>query len=398
MTAVADLTLKPGRDKPVRHRHPWIFSGAIAGLRGQAEPGDMVQVRAANGEPLAVGYYNPHSQIVVRLLAWDPAATIDDAWWGRMIAESVARRSALARSDDTNAYRLVYAEADGLPGLIVDRYDDILVCQFLTAGIERARPVIVEALAALLRPRAILDQSDNEIRQVEGLPPASGALRGEAPSESIAIRENGFSYRVDFRSGQKTGFYLDQRTNRARVARHASGRAILDCFCYTGGFTVPALAAGAAAATCVDSSAPALQMLTANVSALGEKAHSVETICGNVFEVLRKFRDQARQFDLIVLDPPKLAAAQTQVTKALRAYKDLNLLALKLLTPGGILASFSCSGTVTRAAFQEAVAWASTDAGRSVRILEQLGQGEDHPLLISFPESEYLKGLIARVD
>lgn len=402
MPTTAEVHLKPGREKPVAHRHPWLFSGAIGRVDGSPAPGDIVRVRAANGEFLAYGYFNPKSQISLRLLSWDEEEVINGAWWERMLQETVSRRSKLSSSTQTNAYRLVYSEADGLPGLIVDRYADYLVCQFLTAGVEKVRPVVVDTLWERLHPAGILDLSDNDIRKVEGLDACSGTLRGIAADQLITVLENGFRFIVDLHSGQKTGFYLDQRNNRIRVSSHASGRRVLDCFCYSGGFTIPVLAVGATHVTCIDSSAPSLALLRSNVERLAanypDRAFGgVETLDANVFEALRKLRDQGRTFDMVILDPPKLAASQSQIERAMRAYKDVNLLAMRLLTANGILATFSCSGSVSRVLFQEAVAWAATDAKRRVQLVEQLSQAEDHPILVSFPESEYLKGLICRV-
>ncbi len=403
MQKSADIILKPGRDKPVRHRHPWLFSGAIGHIDGAPSPGEVVRVLAANGEFLSYAYINRQSQITLRNLSWNENETIDAEWWTRAIHNAFDRRLLLTSSTATNSYRLVHSEADGVPGLIVDRYADFLVCQFLTAGIERVRPVVVDALDQLLRPTCILDLSDNDIRKLEGLPESVGSLKGEAPTGPVEILENGFCYEVDVQGGQKTGFYLDQRPNRLKAAAYAQGRRVLDCFCYSGGFTLPILSASPLEVVCLDSSAAALQHLQTNLQRLKTYRPSVadgnvEIHCVNVFEELRKFRDQSRQFDMIVLDPPKLAASQSQVARAMRAYKDLNLLAMKLLSPGGVLVTFSCSGAVSRAAFQDVMGWAATDAKRRVQIIEQLSQGEDHPVLVSFPESEYLKGLICRVD
>jgi 23S rRNA (cytosine1962-C5)-methyltransferase len=396
MTKLTSIHLKPGREKPVRHRHPWVFSGAIARVDGVAAPGDIVRVLAANSEFLAYGYWNPHSQISLRLLTWEENERIDSEWWARMIQASISRRSMLLSSSDTDSCRLIYSEADGLPGLIVDRYSGYLVCQFLTAGIERVREIVLDLLEQTMQPPGIFDLSDNDARLLEGLSESSGLVRGREAEGPVSIRENRFLYLVDLGAGQKTGFYLDQRDNRRRAASYAAGLHVLDCFCYTGGFTIPVLAATPQSVTCIDSSAPALAVLQANLGAQKPPC-PVEILNANVFEALRKFRDQGRQFDMVILDPPKLAASQSQVSRAMRAYKDLNLLAMKLLTPNGILATFSCSGAVSRLAFQEAVAWAATDAGRAVQILEYLSQGADHPILLSFPESEYLKGMISRV-
>lgn len=401
MSKSAAVILKPGREKSVHHRHPWLFSGAIARVDGAPDPGALVRVHSDDNEFLAQGYFNPHSQITVRLLAWDREEIIDDAWWRRRVEQAVVRRRPLADDVATNAYRLIYSEADNLPGLIVDRYGDYLVCQFLTAGIESLRNVIIDALWDLQKPRGILDLSDNDAREMEGLSACGGLLRGVAPDRRMTIRENNFRYLVDLASAQKTGFYLDQRRNRMHVAALAHGRRCLDCFCYSGGFTVPMAAAQAATITCIDSSETALSLLQENIRLLRDDhpqaTGEILAKQGNVFDTLRKFRDQGRSFDLIVLDPPKLAASQTQAARAKRAYKDLNLLALKLLTPGGILATFSCSGAIHRADLQRVLSWAATDAGRRVQVLEQLSQSEDHPVIVSFPESEYLKGLLCRV-
>lgn len=397
------IILKTGREKSVRHRHPWLFSGAIDRVDGAPTPGDIVRVQAANGEFLAYGYYNPRSQITLRLLSWDEGETIDAPWWARKISESFARRRTFLASPETDACRVIYSEADSLPGLIVDRYAGYLVCQFLTAGIERVRTEIVGQLEEQIKPTGILDLSDNGIRDVEGLPPSTGLIRGTAPSSPVIVHENGFRFAVDLGSGQKTGFYLDQRDNRLAVSEFARGRRVLDCFCYTGGFTVPILASSPEGVMCIDSSESALELLRANLLML-EKDHpgravgEIELKCANVFEELRKLRDRGRQFDMIILDPPKLATSQSQVARAKRAYKDLNLIALKLLTPGGVLATFSCSGAVSRADLQSVVSWAATDANRQVRIVRQLSQGEDHPVLTSFPESEYLKGILCIAD
>lgn len=403
MPKSARIILKTGREKSVRHRHPWLFSGAIGGVEGSPAPGDIVRVQAANGEFLAYGYYNPRSQITVRLLAWKEDEAIDAAWWARRIRESIARRSTLMASPQTNAFRLVYSEADGVPGLIVDRYADYLVCQFLTAGIERVRTEIVGQLEEQIKPAGILDLSDTDIRNVEGLAPCTGLIRGTAPDHAVIVRENGFCFAVDLGGGQKTGFYLDQRDNRRVVSELAQGRSVLDCFCYTGGFTIPIIASSPQSVMCIDSSEAALGLLRTNISMLehdspGLKLGETELACANVFEELRRLRDRGRQFGMIILDPPKLAASHSQVARAKRAYKDLNLLALKLLTPGGVLATFSCSGAISRADLQSVVSWAATDANRQVRILRQLSQGEDHPVLSSFPESEYLKGILCIAD
>lgn len=403
MPKSAQIILKPGRDKSVHHRHPWLFSGAIGRVEGAPTPGDIVRIASSKGEFLAWGYFNAQSQIAVRLLSWEEGDRIDAHWWTGKITTAIKRREKLADDPQTNTYRVIYSEADGLPGLIVDRYADCLACQFLTAGIDHVREVVVETLWEQLRPTAIIDLSDNDMRKVEGVSPAHGLLRGALSEKRLVVCENGFRYTVDLSSGQKTGFYLDQRVNRLRIMPYAVSRRVLDCFCYTGGFAIPVLASSPQSLTCIDSSATSLELLRANVRMLAEDGPrsaepELEILNANVFEELRKFRDQGRAFDMIILDPPKLAASQSQVRRAMRAYKDLNLIAMKLLTPGGVLATFSCSGAVSRADLQNAVAWAATDAGRRVQIIEQMSQSEDHPVIVSFPESEYLKGLLCIVD
>lgn len=397
------ITLHPGRDKSVRHRHPWLFSGAIARIDGNPDPGEVVKITDAAEAFLAWGYFNSRSQIAVRLLTWTETDTVDAAWWKHSLNASIHRRRALAASAHTDSYRLVHAEADGLPGLIADRYGDVIVCQFLTAGVEAHRETIVEHLWRQLNPTTVIERSDDEMRKVEGLLPSGGVLRGQSPREHVLMRESGHRFRVNLVEGQKTGFYLDQRDNRQAVAMHARGRRVLDCFSYTGGFAIPVLAAMPASLTCIDSSESALSLLNENVELLhgdlpGVAIITPEVCSANVFELLRVFRDQGRQFDMIILDPPKLAASHAQVARAKRAYKDLNLLAMKLLTTGGVLASFSCSGAITRHDLQSVVGWAATDAQRRVQVVAQLTQADDHPVIVSFPESEYLKGLICIVE
>jgi 23S rRNA (cytosine1962-C5)-methyltransferase len=394
---VADVILKPGREKPVHNHHPWIFSGAVQQVTGSIEDGDVVAVRDAHGRYLGHGYLNRQSQIVVRLLTWDPEETIDDAFWERRILAAVARRAPLEQAPLTTAYRLIYAEADLLPGLIVDRYSDYLAVQLLTLGTDRRREAIVEALSRALSPAGIYERSDVDVREQEGLPLVTGVLAGEAPPPEIEVQEVGHRFLVDIAGGQKTGFYLDQRENRRAVARYAAGREMLDAFSFTGAFSVYAAAAGAGPITQLDSSGEALAFARRHMALNGLDRPDDTYEEGDVFEVLRLYRDQGRSFDLIVLDPPKFAPTRSHVQRAARAYKDINLLALKLLRPGGMLFTFSCSGGVEADLFQKIVFGASIDAEREVQIVEQLSQGPDHPVLLSFPESAYLKGLACRV-
>ena len=400
------VVLKRGREKPVRQYHPWIFSGSIAAA--EADPGDLVDVRDSQGNFLARGYYNPRSQIRVRLLAWDESQTIDADWWQTRILLAARRRHALTVDPYTNCYRLVHAESDGLPGLVVDRYDQWLVIQSLTLGIERRKDMIVEALSALEDVRGVYQRADVDVRSLEGLDAESGLLWGEHPPPLVEVIENGHRFLVDVLGGHKTGFYLDQRDNR-RIAAELAGCCIrsgprpgpcevLNAFSYTGGFAVYVRMIGATCVVNVDTSAAALDLARQNLTLNNLDPHSDEYIEADVFQQLRAFRDQGRQFDLIILDPPKFAHSQRQIEHAARGYKDINLLALQLLRPGGQLMTFSCSGLIGPDLFQKIIFGASLDAGRPAQIVRWLGQAEDHPVLLSFPEGRYLKGLVCVVD
>jgi 23S rRNA (cytosine1962-C5)-methyltransferase len=392
----ARVILKKGRAKPVNQRHPWIYSGAIDRVEGDPADGDVVDVRDAGNNWLARGYINQQSQIVVRLLTWRPDEVIDGAFWHSRLACAVAARKPLADDASTNAYRLVHAESDYLPGLIVDRYANWLVVQFLTLGIERRRDEIVEGLAGLVSVGGICERSDADVRVKEGLERRAGMLWGEQPPKEIEIVENGHRFVVDLCEGHKTGFYLDQRENRARLSAFCQGAEVLDAFAYTGGFSVYAAAGGAKQITLVDGSAPSLALAQRNlaINALGGAA--VELVEGNVFSVLRGYRAQSRRFDVIILDPPKFAPSGREVEKASRAYKDVNLLAFQLLRSGGVLSTFSCSGAVTADLFRKIVFGAALDAERDVQVIGHLAQGSDHPVALTFPEGAYLKGLICR--
>jgi 23S rRNA (cytosine1962-C5)-methyltransferase len=332
----------------------------------------------------------------VRILAWEECR-IDDDFWRARIHAAIRRRDSLAADGHTDAFRLVHAEADFVPGLIADRYADVVVVQLLTAGVERARDAILDAIEEAAAPRGIFERSDTASRAREGLPAAIGVVRGEAP-RTIEILENGLAFLVNLETGQKTGFYLDQRENRARVASYARGRDVLDAFCHTGAFASYAARAGARALTLVDTSAGSLATARWNVEKNGRADCGCEFVQADVFEHLRDLQRAGRRFDLVVLDPPKFATNRHQVDSALRAYKDINRLAMEILSRDGILATFSCSQAVDAASFTMAVSWAGIDAGRDVQILERLGQGPDHPVLASFPESEYLKGLVCRIS
>ncbi|MDH4135702.1 MAG: class I SAM-dependent rRNA methyltransferase, partial [Anaerolineae bacterium] len=349
------------------------------------------------GSFLAQGYLNRRSQITVRLLSWIEEETIDRGFFRHRLEQAIAIRRPLQEDPATNAYRLVNAESDFLPGLMVDRYNEYLVVQFLTLGIERWKGEIVSLLGELLPSRGIYERSDVEVRKKEGLLPATGLLAGQERPALVHIVENGHRFIVDIKQGQKTGFYLDQRENRQKLTRYCLGKTVLNCFAYTGAFAVYAVGAGAKKVVNVESSAEALQLAQRNMALNGFDERDDECIEGDVFQVLRQYLDEGRSFDLIVLDPPKFAYSRSQVQSACRGYKDINLLAMQMLRPGGILFTFSCSGLISPELFQKVVFGSSVDAGRNVQIIEKLTQGFDHPILLSFPESEYLKGFICRV-
>jgi 23S rRNA (cytosine1962-C5)-methyltransferase len=392
------VRLLAGRDKTVSDGHPWVFSGAVGRVAGDPPAGAVVRVLDARGAFIAWGHYSPGSRIRVRLLDRSEAAVIDEAWWAARLAAAIGRRREHIL-DPHGACRLVFSEADLLPGLVVDRYADHCVLQVHTPGAERMRAATLEQLRALLSPAAILDRSDEEQRRLEGLPAADpdAAPVPSAPAPAIRIHDAGLSFDVSLGAGQKTGFYIDQRLNRAAVAGWAAGRRVLDAFCYTGAFSVHAARAGAAGITLLDSSRDALAAARGHLELNGLGAVPVEERRGNAFAELRRLRDEGRTFDLVILDPPRLAPTRSQAPKAARAYKDANLFAMKLLAPEGILATFSCSGGIEPAFFQEIVRWAAKDAGRDVQILQKLGQPFDHPVRLDLPETEYLKGLVCRV-
>jgi 23S rRNA (cytosine1962-C5)-methyltransferase len=392
------LTLKPGREKSLLRRHPWIFSGAVARVDGDPEPGATVDLLAAGGQFLARAAYSPSSQIRARVWTFDPAEPVDAAFFRKRIAAAIAGRAGLHLTPGTDALRLIHAESDGLSGLIVDRYADVLVIQFLSAGVELWRDTIADILLEETGLGSIYERSDADVRELEGLLPKVGPLRGALPPSPFTILENDLKFMVNLESGHKTGFYLDQRENRLRVRGLSAGWDVLDCFCYTGGFTVNALAGEAKSVLSVDASAEALALCRQNVSinSLDVSRHSM--LEGDVFLLLRKFRDEARSFDLIVLDPPKFAPTAAQAEKAARGYKDINLLAFKLLRPGGLLVTCSCSGGVDAALFQKIVASAALDAGVDAQILAHLEQAPDHPVALHFPEGAYLKGLVCRKE
>ncbi|MEO8717393.1 MAG: class I SAM-dependent methyltransferase [Burkholderiales bacterium] len=388
------LILKAGREKSLKRRHPWIFSGAIDHVAGNPAAGDTVDVRSAAGALLALAAYSPDSQIRARVWRFEAGAAIDAAFLKERVAQAVRRREALAAARHTNALRLVHGESDGLPGLVVDRYADVLVAQFLSAGAERWREALLDALVETTACEAVFERSDAEVRKLEGLAPRVGFARGNREARRCPIVEYGLNFRVDVEEGQKTGFFLDQRENRQRVRALAAGREVLDGFCYTGGFAIAALAGGARRVLAVESSVPALEVARDNLGANALDASKIEFFKADVFTHLRLLRDQGARFGLVVLDPPKFAPTAAQARNAARAYKDVNLLAFKLLAPGGLLATFSCSGGVSPELFQSIIAGAALDAGAEAQIIERFHAAADHPVALEFPEGDYLKGLL----
>jgi len=388
------LTLKQGRERSLLRRHPWIFSGAIAEVRGAPHTGDTVGVRASDGSFLAWAAYSPASQIRARVWSFDETEIPGPDLFERRIAAALAFRRAEIPSETTDALRLVHGESDGLPGLVADRYADTLVVQLASAGCERWRETLIEILRAQSGCARVYERSDTEGRELEGFAASTGLIAGPAADRPLEIVEQGIRYEVDAAAGQKTGFYLDQRDNRARVRLLAGGREMLNCFCYTGGFALSALAGGARSVLSIDSSARALELAKRNLALNGVEAGRAEWLEADVFGALRKLQREGRQFDFIVLDPPKFAPTPKDAERAARGYKDINLNALKLLLRGGLLATFSCSGGVSPELFQKIVAGAAADAGASLLLRERYRAAPDHPVRIEFPEGEYLKGLL----
>ncbi len=411
--SVPAVVLRPGKQRSLQRRHPWVFSGAVSRVDGDPAPGDTVEVVADDGDLLGLGAYSPASAIRVRMWTFaggrgaHPSSgagrgPVDATFVAERVRAAAARREGLLASG-TDAARLVFSEADGVPGVVADRYGDTVVCQLTTAGAERWRDVVADALAGLPGVRVVFERSDGDARAREGLEPRTGTLRGGDPDPGLVVHEGvrpgsgePWRWHVDVAGGHKTGFYLDQRNARAVIARLAAGRRFLNVFSYTGAFSAVAAGSGATSVLSIDSSAPALAAALRNAELNG--VDPGEHLEADAFTALRGLRDRARQYDLIALDPPKLAANERQLDKASRAYKDLNLLAIKLLAPGGILLTFSCSGAMGADLFQKVVAGAALDAGRTVRIVDRLAQPSDHPVPLAFPEAEYLKGLVLEAD
>jgi 23S rRNA (cytosine1962-C5)-methyltransferase len=407
------VILKPGREKSIKRRHPWIFSGAIAEVIGNPDCGDTVNIADSSGNYLACGAYSPESQIRTRIWTWDPDEKIDREYFRARLQKAITLRMSIPgirKSDfiptrinedygesQVSACRLVHAESDSLPGLIVDLYGEVLVMQVLSAGIEKWRDVIAELLLELTEARHIFERSDTEVRKLENLPLRIGPVKGDPP-ETIIIKENGLLFKVSLISGHKTGFYLDQRVNRNNIRIYSAGRDVLDCFSYTGGFSLNALIGGAKSVTAIDVSSGALNIARDNLELNRLQKEKICWLKNDVFKQLRKFRDQGVQFDLVILDPPKFAPTSSQAHKASRGYKDINLLAFKLIRSGGMLATFSCSGGISPQLFQKIVADAALDAVVEAKIIQYFSQSPDHPIALNFPEGAYLKGMMVKVE
>ncbi len=387
------ITLNPNREKSLLRRHPWVFASAIKSMDEEPASGATVDLLSSEGQFLARASYSPISQIRARVWTFEDEP-VDKEFFRRKIKAAVEVRQRLKVESHSNAYRLIHAESDGIPGLIVDRYDNVLVLQSLTAGSESWKETIADLLVKATGLQNIYERSDADVRELEGLKPVTGILRGTITNYQLPIIEYDLKFNVDIQHGHKTGFYLDQRHNRHRVGKFAEGRDVLNCFCYTGGFSIHALANGAKSVLSVDSSADALSLLEENIALNNLPADRHTSLEGDVFQLLRKFRDANRSFDMIILDPPKFAPTAAHAEKASRAYKDINLLAFKLLRHGGMLFTYSCSGGIDAALFQKIVASAALDAGVDATIIEHLSQGSDHPVSLHFPEGAYLKGLV----
>src|SRR5688572_8796290 len=391
---MSTVILKQGREKSLLRRHPWIFSGAIHHMDDPSPAsGATVDLLSFDKQFLARASYSPHSQIRARVWTFEDEP-VDKEFFRKKIHASLATRYELQVEHNINAARLIYAESDNMPGVIVDRYGDVLVLQSLTAGSEYWKETIADLLLEETGLENIYERSDADVRELEGLEQKVGILRGAIPQSQLTIYEHGLKFLINIEHGHKTGFYLDQRRNRLRVRELAQDKDVLDCFCYTGGFTVNALAGGAKSVISVDSSADALTLAQENIALNNLPADKATFIEGDVFQILRKFRDENRSFDMIILDPPKFAPTAAQAERAARGYKDINLLAFKLLRAGGILVTFSCSGGIDAGLFQKIIAGASLDAGVEAQIIEHVSQGADHPVSLHFPEGAYLKGLI----
>jgi 23S rRNA (cytosine1962-C5)-methyltransferase len=398
MTKDKSLTLKSGREKSILNYHPWIFSGAIENIVGDPEQGETVRILDPKKNFLAWAAFSKKSQISARIWTWDEDVVVNNDFITNKINAANTIRKCNFPAQITDSYRLFYSESDGIPGLIIDKYGDFLVFQISSTGAEFWRDAIIDACIKLGISDTFYERSDTEVRRLEGLPPKIGLIQGKEPPDLIEIHENDVHFLVNIRTGQKTGFYLDQRENRRKIQEYAKNKRVLNCFCYTGGFSLNSIKGGAKEVTSIDSSGSALILANDNMRLNLFNTDSHHLIEGDVFKELRLLRDRGEKYDLIVLDPPKFAPTVHSLERANRAYKDINLLAFKLLNPGGILFTFSCSGGVNPDLFRKIVHGAAVDARVNALILEQMHQDRDHPIPLHFPEAEYLKGLVCQIQ
>ncbi len=389
-----DLILKQGREKSVLRHHPWIFSGSIARIIGSPIIGETVDVISSHGELLAKAAYNPNSNITGRIWTWDSNEQVGPELIENRLEQAIKARNKFSYLINSDALRLVHGESDGLPGFILDQYGDTYVVQFLTAGAEFWKEIFIDAIVKITKAQTIYERSDVDAREIEGLQLCTGLLRGNFLEPDVTITENGIKFHVDVSSGHKTGFYIDQRDNRLLIKEMSSGLKLLDCFSYTGGFAINAVAGGASNVTLVDSSSNALTTARQNFELNNLCIDNVNFIEQDVFKYLRTLRDMGETYDLVILDPPKFAPTAAQAERAARGYKDINLLALKILRPGGHLVTFSCSGGISEDLFQKILAGAALDAEAEALIIKRLHQGIDHPVALNFPEGAYLKGFV----
>ncbi|MBK0381472.1 class I SAM-dependent rRNA methyltransferase [Pedobacter sp. SD-b] len=390
------VLLNKGKEKAVLHQHPWVFSGALQALKTKPQNGELVKVLSQKEEFLAYGYFNDASRVAIRLLSFKEEEIPDENWWRERIKKAVNARTPIL-NDHNNTCRLIFSESDFLPGLIVDKYGDYLAVQILTTGVEQMKSVILDELQKLTGTKGIFDKGDDKARAHDGLAASEGLLWGELPPDFVQVIENGIKYHINIVEGQKSGFYCDQRENRKILAGFVKGKSVLDCFSYSGGFGLNALANDAKELVAVDSSALAMETLRKNVALNGFDPFKIAPIQNDVNKQLRLFKEENQKFDIVILDPPKYAPSRSALDRAARAYKDLNRLGMQVLESGGLLATFSCSGAVDMETFKQIIAWAALDAGKEVQIIHQFNQPADHPIRSSFPEGEYLKGLLCRV-
>ncbi|MEL5469237.1 23S rRNA (cytosine(1962)-C(5))-methyltransferase RlmI [Serratia nevei] len=391
------LFLAKGREKSLLRRHPWVFSGAVQRVEGKAHSGETIDILDSQGKWLARGAYSPESQIRARVWTFQQDEEINIDFFIRRLQQAQSWRDWVAQRDGLDGYRLIAGESDGLPGITIDRFQNFLVLQLLSAGAEYQRPALLSALQHCYPECSIYDRSDVAVRKKEGLPLAQGPVFGDLPPELLPITEHGMKLLVDIQQGHKTGFYLDQRDSRLAARNYSAGRRVLNCFSYTGAFAVSALMGGCAQVISVDTSQAALNIAKQNVELNKLDLNKAEFVRDDVFQLLRNYRTQGEKFDLIIMDPPKFVENKNQLASACRGYKDINMLALQLLNPGGILLSFSCSGLMPTDLFQKILADAAVDAGRDVQFIEQFRQAADHPVIATYPEGLYLKGFACRV-